>query len=76
MVIRLASDGILEGIESCKCDGQLFRRRFKSILVGGESYLLELVLYIYRNPIRVELVRELDEYPWSSHNEYVSQYRK
>jgi len=59
-----------------KCDGQLFRGRFKSILVGEESYLLELVRYIHRNPVRAKIVRDLDEYPWSSHKGYISKLQK
>ncbi len=34
-----------------RCDGQLFRSRYKSILVSGGSYLLQLVRYIHRNPV-------------------------
>ena len=33
-----------------KCDSTLFRGRYKSILVNADSYLLELVRYIHRNP--------------------------
>jgi REP element-mobilizing transposase RayT len=54
------------------CDGQLFRGRYKSILVGGNSYLLQLVRYIHRNPLRAQLVERLSEYAWSSHGAYVS----
>ena len=43
-------------------DGPLFRGRYKSILVGGDSYLLELVRYIHRNPLRGGLVNKLDRY--------------
>lgn len=32
--------------------GQLFRKRYKSILVDADCYLLELVKYINRNPLR------------------------
>ena len=53
-------------------DGQLFRGRFKSILVEEESYLLELVRYIHRNPLRAEMVETLYEYAWSSHRGYLS----
>lgn len=55
-----------------RCDGQLFRGRYKSILVGGDSYLLQLVRYIHRNPIKAGIVGNLDDYPWSSHQGYVS----
>jgi len=54
------------------CDGQLFRGRYKSILVDADSYLLELVRYIHRNPLEAGLVKELNKYPWSSHKSYLS----
>jgi REP element-mobilizing transposase RayT len=53
-------------------DGQLFRGRFKSILVDGDTYLLQLVRYIHRNPLRSNLIRDLDNYKWSSHVGYIS----
>lgn len=53
-------------------DGQLFRGRFKSILIEEDSYLIELVRYIHRNPLRAGMVGTLDEYAWSSHQGYLS----
>jgi len=38
-----------------RSDGQLFRGRYKSILVDEKSYLLELVRYIHRNPVKTGL---------------------
>jgi hypothetical protein len=58
------------------CDGQLFRGRFKSILVDGNSYLLQLVRYIHRNPIRSNLTENMDNYKWSSHVGYISSAQK
>lgn len=58
------------------CDGQLFRGRYKSILVDGDSYLLELVRYIHRNPLEAGLVKELNQYAWSSHKGYLSNAKK
>ena len=57
-------------------DGQLFRGRYKSIVVSGDSYLLQLVRYIHRNPLRAGIVDHVNEYPWSSHNGYLSSARK
>ena len=54
------------------CDGQLFRGRYKSILVSGDSYLLQLVRYIHRNPVRAGLADGLDDYIWSSHKGFLS----
>lgn len=55
-----------------KSDGQLFRGRYKSIVIGGDSYLLELVRYIHRNPLHASLVKRLEDYSWSSHRVYIS----
>ena len=57
-------------------DGQVFRGRFKSILVDADSYLLQLMRYIHRNPLRVGIVDKLDSYQWSSHRGYVSKAKK
>ena len=55
-----------------KCDGTLFRGRYKSILVDADSYLLELVRYIHRNPLRAGIAKKPDQYVWSSHLGYLS----
>lgn len=57
-------------------DGPLFRGRFKSILVDGDSYLLQLVRYIHRNPVTVGVVKSLEQHPWSSHKGYLSSAKK
>jgi REP element-mobilizing transposase RayT len=58
------------------CDGQLFRGRFKSILVNGDPYLLQLVRYIHRNPLRANFTKNIDKYKWSSHAGYISNAKK
>lgn len=55
-----------------KYEGQLFKGRYKSILVDGDDYLLQLVRYIHRNPLRAKIVRNIDNYEWSSHQGYIS----
>jgi putative transposase len=57
-------------------DGQLFRGRYKSILVGADPYLLQLVRYIHKNPVKAGLVEKPEQYPWSSHRGYLSVSRK
>jgi REP element-mobilizing transposase RayT len=57
-------------------DGQLFRGRYKSILVDEKSYLLELVRYIHHNPVKAGLAETLGQYPWSSHKGYISKVKK
>ena len=58
------------------CDGQLFRGRYKSILVEGDAYLMELVRYVHRNPLEAGLVEDPQKYIWSSHKGYLSNARK
>jgi len=38
-------------------DGQLFRGRYKAILVGEDNYLKQLVRYIHKNPVRANMVK-------------------
>jgi REP element-mobilizing transposase RayT len=53
-------------------EGPLFRGRFKSVLVDADAYLLQLTRYIHRNPVRANLSRTIESYPWSSHKGYLS----
>jgi len=59
-----------------KYDGQLFRGRYKSILVEADSYVLELIRYIHMNPLRAGLSLDLKGYEWSSHKGYISDAKK
>lgn len=55
-----------------KRTGHLFQGRYRAILVDGDSsYFLELVRYIHLNPVRAGMVKDPEEYPWSSHNAYL-----
>ena len=56
-----------------KSDGPLFRGRYKSIVVEQDCYLLELVRYIHRNPLRAGLVKRLEDYRWISQKAYLSE---
>ena len=58
------------------CDGQLFRGRYKSILVDADSYLFELLRYIHRNPLESGMVDNINKYTWSSHKAYLSGSKK
>jgi REP element-mobilizing transposase RayT len=51
--------------------GHLFQNRYKSILCQENKYLLELVRYIHLNPLRANIVKDiehLDKYPYSGHS--------
>jgi REP element-mobilizing transposase RayT len=56
-------------------DGQLFRGRYKAVLVEEDSHLLELLRYIHRNPVEACIVSELDAYRWCSHRGYLTHER-
>ncbi len=47
--------------------GHLFQGRFKGILVEKDSYLLELARYVVLKPVRADMVRGPEEWPWSSY---------
>ena len=57
-------------------DGPLFKGRYKAIMVKEGNYLMELVRYIHRNPLKAGLVDDLAAYPHSSHKAYMSQAKK
>lgn len=54
-----------------KTDGPLFRGRYKAIVVDSDEYLLHLSKYIHLNPIKANLVKNLEDYPWSSYLVYI-----
>jgi len=50
-----------------KRTGTLWEGRFKSSLVGSDSYFLNVSKYIELNPVRAKMVDLPGEYPWSSY---------
>lgn len=53
-----------------KRTGHLFEIRYKSKKVEDDRYLLWLIRYIHRNPVRAKMVAKVDDYKWSSHYFY------
>jgi REP element-mobilizing transposase RayT len=47
--------------------GHVFQGRYKAILIQKESYLLELARYIVLNPVRAQMLRSANDWPWSSY---------
>jgi len=47
--------------------GHVFQSRYKSILVEKDNYLLELCRYIVLNPVRAKMVRNPEDWKWSSY---------
>ncbi|MBF0278124.1 MAG: transposase [SAR324 cluster bacterium] len=58
------------------CDSQLFRGRYKAIVIEEDAYLLEVLRYIHRNPTEAQLEKSLGDYPWTSHQGYLTRSKK
>ena len=52
--------------------GHLFQDRFKSEPVEDDAFFLTVVRYIHQNPIKAGICKNLDEYKYSSYNEYIN----
>ncbi|MDD2482613.1 MAG: transposase [Lutispora sp.] len=46
--------------------GHVFQSRYKAILVQDERYLLSLIRYVHRNPVRAGMCKNVSDYKWSS----------
>jgi len=57
--------------KSEKRDGSLFRGRYKSIVVSGFKYLLDVSRYIHLNPVKANIIKKPEKYYWSSHKNYI-----
>ena len=53
--------------------GHLFQDRYKSEPVQDDAYFLTVLRYIHQNPLKAGLVKSIDEYKWSSFNEYIKE---
>lgn len=47
--------------------GHLFQGRYKAIIIEKENYLLELCRYIVLNPVRANIVEDVEKWKWSSY---------
>ena len=51
--------------------GHLFQDRFKSEPIENDEYFLTALRYIHQNPVKAGVVEKIDEYEYSSYNEYI-----
>ena len=56
---------------STALNGRLFRERHDVLLFDGRRHLLDLLCAIHFEPVRSGAVKEPQEYPWSSHRDYL-----
>ena len=52
--------------------GALIGSRYKSMAVEVDEYFIPLQRYIHQNPLKAGLVARLEDYPYSSYNEYLA----
>lgn len=52
--------------------GHLFQDRFKSETIENDRYLLAVLRYIHHNPVKAGIVGHMQDYKWSSYNEYLN----
>ncbi|NLV16653.1 MAG: hypothetical protein GXY50_05540, partial [Syntrophomonadaceae bacterium] len=50
--------------------GSVFEGRYKAFPIENENYLLSVIRYIHRNPVRASICSSIDEYSWSSDQAY------
>lgn len=55
-----------------KKSGHVFQGRFKAIVLDKDSYLLELCRYVVLNPVRAKMVKNVEEWQWSSYRATVA----
>ena len=53
--------------------GHLFQDRFKSEPIEDDSYFMTILRYIHQNPIKAGIVDNINMYPYSSYNDYISE---
>ena len=53
--------------------GHVFQGRYKANLVQKDAYLLELSRYVVLNPDRAGMVKDLQEWPWSSYGSMIGE---
>ena len=52
--------------------GTIFRGRYKSENIMNQKYLENCINYIHANPVKAGIVREMNEYNFSSYNDYIN----
>lgn len=48
--------------------GHVYQGRFKGIMVEQDAYLLELARYVVLNPLRANMVKNIQDWKWSSYH--------
>ncbi|MCR4280525.1 MAG: transposase [Candidatus Komeilibacteria bacterium] len=52
--------------------GHVWQGRYNAKLVDDKEYLQTLLYYVNLNPIKHKLAHKMEDWPWSSHHDYLS----
>lgn len=52
--------------------GHLFQGEFKAVIIESDEQLLHVSRYIHLNPVVSGIVKNLEQYKWSSYPEYIN----
>lgn len=55
-----------------RCCGHIWQGRFKSPIVSDDEYMLSVMAYIEQNPLRAKMVKNVEDYFWSSYKMNIS----
>jgi len=50
--------------------GYVWQGRFKSKVIESDSYIFDCLSYIHHNPLRADMVNNVEDYIWSSYHFY------
>jgi len=71
VIKRISSSYVFWYNQKYNRTGHLFQERYRSEVVDNESYLLTVLRYIHQNPVKAGLCKNLQNYRWSSYNDYL-----
>ena len=56
--------------------GHVFENRYKSECIENEKYLIQAIRYVHNNPVKAKIVKEPQNYEWSSFRSYISKQKR
>lgn len=56
--------------------GHLFQDRFRSEPIENDNYLLAAARYVHNNPVKANMVKNVEDYKWSSYKLYLEVSRR
>ncbi len=56
--------------------GYLFQDRFKSEPIEDDAYFLTALRYVFQNPVKAQIVKNVIDYSWTNYYDYIKNIRK